>query len=55
MTYLEEEFNRLEQKVNRLEEEFGTFLTTIMLVPKDRFDIIQQAASMALEGLKAAA
>ena len=53
MTNFEEEFDRLERKVKFLEEEFGTFLTTLTLVPKDRFDIIQQAALMALENLKA--
>jgi hypothetical protein len=55
MDDIEERLEYLERKVQRLEEELGTFLTTVLITPPDRPDILAAAAELALENLKAAA
>jgi len=49
----EEELERLERKVKILEEEFATLCGIVRITPPDRWDIVQEAADMALETLKA--
>jgi len=53
MSFVEEELDRLERKVGLLEEEFATLCGIIRITPGDRWDIVQEAADMALETLKA--
>ena len=50
--YTEEAFDQLETKVQRLEEEFVTLCGIIRLCPEDRWDIVKDAADMAIIGMR---